>query len=420
MHVKRASLEAWRPVSPADCDAVRAELERVLSSQQFCNSKRYPALLRYVVETTLRGHADDLKERTLGVEVFQRPSDYDTNADTVVRYTAGEVRKRLALYYHEHEPADGVLISLPAGSYVPEFHREVDEVDAGTQEQAPASPMVRVRTVIMPNLPAEPVGVSLDPLVARPFADARRSSRRWFVAVLVVLALVGVGGRYWMRRATALDLFWGPMMHGHRAALLCSGASVFGNNGFSGTETAGSDIDYPFVSMQIASAISHVSGILERGGGSYEVQASGLTPLTDMRDRSIILLGGYNNLWTLRLLGPLRFHFAERPMQGIVDRDHPEEMLLRDHTPGYGNADDYAIVARFRDTTTGSMVLVLAGLGRNGTEAASQFVTSQDSMRLLQEKIGGKLADANIEVVLKASVIGGRTGAPSIQNVYVW
>ncbi len=66
------------------------------------------------------------------------------------------------------------------------------------------------------------------------------------------------------------------------------------------------------------------------------------------------------------------------------------------------------------------MVLVLAGLGRNGTEAASQFVTNQESMRLLQDKIGGKLADANIEVVLKASVIGGRTGAPSIQNVYVW
>lgn len=416
MNVKSASLETWRPVSTADCNLVRLELERVLASPQFCNSKRYPALLRFVVEKTLVGRSEDLKERTLGVEVFQRPPDYDTNADTVVRYTAGEVRKRLSLYYHENDPGDGVQISLPAGSYVPEFQKEIEEPAA---EVVATPPLVRVRTVISPTLPIEPVSASLD-LVAGVAAGEKKSRTKWWMFAVVALLLGSAGWRYMAHRPTALDLFWAPMLGGHKNALLCSGANVFGNNGFSGTETAGKDIDYPFVSMQITSSIAHIGGLMARGGMNYDVQASALTPLTDMRDRPIVLFGGYNNIWSLRLLAPLRYHFAERPSQQIVDREHPDAMLFRDHAPGYGNADDFAIVARFRDTTTGSVVVVLAGLGRNGTEAASQFVTSQESMRLLQQKIGGKLTDANIEVVLKASVIGGRTGEPSIQDVYVW
>jgi len=51
------------------------------------------------VEQTLAGNEDNLKERTLGVEVFHRTPDYDTNLDPVVRLCAGEVRKRIAQYY---------------------------------------------------------------------------------------------------------------------------------------------------------------------------------------------------------------------------------------------------------------------------------------------------------------------------------
>jgi len=93
--------DAWRPQTRQDREAILLELQEVLASPHFCNSKRYPALLQYIVENTLDGKSDLLKERTLGVEVFDRPPSYDTNADTVVRYTAGEVRTRLSLYYHE-------------------------------------------------------------------------------------------------------------------------------------------------------------------------------------------------------------------------------------------------------------------------------------------------------------------------------
>jgi hypothetical protein len=86
----------------------------------------------------------------------------------------------------------------------------------------------------------------------------------------------------------------------------------------------------------------------------------------------------------------------------------------------YTSADDYALVARFWDSTTDNWVLILAGLGRNGTEAAAQVVTTPQYLELLREKAGKDFTNRNIEAVLKLSVVEGKTGAPSIVAVHVW
>src|SRR6266850_2762967 len=109
----------WAGVSR---ESALSQLARILDSQQFRSSKRCSLFLRYVVEQASQNHFDCFKERKLGVAVFDRDPNYDTNQDPVVRGTAGEVRKRLAQYYldpgHEKEPR----ISLPSGSYVPEVY----------------------------------------------------------------------------------------------------------------------------------------------------------------------------------------------------------------------------------------------------------------------------------------------------------
>src|SRR5580698_1729927 len=87
---------ALRPETASQRQLVRSQLEKIVSDGRFTASKRYPQLLRYIVEQTLDGNEDDLKERTLGVEVFHRTPDYDTNLDPVVRLCAAEARKRLA------------------------------------------------------------------------------------------------------------------------------------------------------------------------------------------------------------------------------------------------------------------------------------------------------------------------------------
>src|SRR5579863_8117529 len=102
---------------------VRAALNQVLQSQGFRSSRRSQDFLRYVVERTLEGQADALKERTIGIDVFGRSSSYEPSDDATVRVKAGEVRKRLGLYYSSEGRQDEIRIDLPHGAYVPEFHR---------------------------------------------------------------------------------------------------------------------------------------------------------------------------------------------------------------------------------------------------------------------------------------------------------
>ena len=113
---------AREPAASATEEQVREELSRVLACHEFRTSKRSQDFLRYVVENTLQGHADMLKERTIGIEVFGRPTSYDPGDDATVRVKAGEVRKRLGIYYSDLGAHNPVRIELPSGTYVPEFH----------------------------------------------------------------------------------------------------------------------------------------------------------------------------------------------------------------------------------------------------------------------------------------------------------
>src|SRR5579863_185544 len=109
------------PVDGTQRDAVRDQLGRMLASPYFSHSKRFPNFLRFVVDHTLSGTADNIKERTLGIEIFGRDPDYDTASDPIVRVTAAEIRKRTAQYYQDPEHREELRITLPSGSYVPQF-----------------------------------------------------------------------------------------------------------------------------------------------------------------------------------------------------------------------------------------------------------------------------------------------------------
>src|SRR5271169_1297941 len=113
--------EANRSSPAPSAAAIREQLKRLLAHPLFTNSKRYPVLLEYTVEQTLLGHANELKERTIGVEAFGRELSYDVNIDPVVRTTAAEVRKRLIQYYYNTDHAGELIIELPLGSYEPLF-----------------------------------------------------------------------------------------------------------------------------------------------------------------------------------------------------------------------------------------------------------------------------------------------------------
>src|SRR5271156_1515603 len=113
---------SWVPKTEEEKDQVRRQMERLLETAHFKNSRRYPALFRFIVEETLEGRGEFLKERLLGVRVFNRPTDYDTADDPIARVTIAEIRKRIAQYYHEEAHESEMRIELMPGRYEPEFY----------------------------------------------------------------------------------------------------------------------------------------------------------------------------------------------------------------------------------------------------------------------------------------------------------
>src|SRR5262245_28027593 len=103
---------------------VLQELEKVLSSGTFRSAGRSSQLLRFLVEQTLQGNADRLKDYTLGAEALGRGDDFDPRTDPIARVEASRLRSRLELYYATEGASDPLLINLPKGGYVPAFaHR---------------------------------------------------------------------------------------------------------------------------------------------------------------------------------------------------------------------------------------------------------------------------------------------------------
>src|ERR1700733_6784602 len=172
---------AWHPKTEREKQLVCSQLEKIVSDARFAASKRYPCLLRYIVEQTLAENEDNLKERILGVEVFHRPPDYDTNADPVVRLCAAEVRKRLAQYYQSPAHTGELRIDLNPGSYVPVF-----------SQTAPDAPFVE-------TIPAEAISADV-PSKAEQVSQPRRTRNFYWPAGLIAAGVIVTVALVWGNR----------------------------------------------------------------------------------------------------------------------------------------------------------------------------------------------------------------------------
>jgi hypothetical protein len=133
--------------------AAQLELLSVLEGPAFRGSPRSCAFLRFVVDETLAGRGEILKERVIGTAVLGKPSDYDTGADSSVRVRANDVRKRLAAHYEAAAPKCGIRIELPSGTYTPRF-AHVASPPESTPTHPPEPPPMLLRQLAAPTLVA--------------------------------------------------------------------------------------------------------------------------------------------------------------------------------------------------------------------------------------------------------------------------
>ena len=212
--------EVEQPGLVSDPASIREQLQRLLVHPLFANSKRYPALLAYTVEQTLLGNAVELKERSIGIEVFGRVPTYDANADPVVRITAGEVRKRLSLYYYDSSHTGELVIELPLGSYVPVF-RQPETVAVEPTADVPETAVISTPPQASPFAPVVP---------STP-APAKPSRFRGLVvgALLITGCVAGISVGVRIRPVpppeppSNIDLFWEPFTSSLNPTTFCLG-----------------------------------------------------------------------------------------------------------------------------------------------------------------------------------------------------
>ncbi len=409
--------------SQAERDAIRKQLERMLANPLFKNSKRYPNLLRYIVEHTLEGSSSELKERNLGVHVFGRDPDYDTNADPIVRATAGEIRKRIAQYYHEHGHEDEIRIDLSPGSYVPEF------------ELQPARPSGPAPPVVVPA--SSPEGSLVAPTHLR---------KRWityaaaFAAIGLVIAVAAL--KLWTPHS-ALDRFWAPVVDSSGSVLLCVGQRQFLGSSAEPGQWSNNDLPHvtdggaagPItlfklyymgsenVALHDVKTLGRLNGLLQAKGKTCTIRGEISTSFADLRDGPVVLVGALNNDWTMRLMGPMRFSFERQgDTYWVSDRQNPSrrDRAVNYQTPYLELAEDYALISRVLEPTTERMVVVAGGLTGYGTIAAGEFLTNPDYIDAIAKQLPKNWEHKNVQLVLATKVIGGNSGPPRVLDKHVW
>lgn len=381
-----ASAGGWVPETASERSAIRDQLERILGSPLFKNSKRYPNLLRFVVERALEGHADPLKERTLGIEVFGRAPDYDTNLDPVVRTTACEIRKRIVQYYRHAAHETEIRIDLPPGSYVPEFR--------------------------VPNKPAR---VNLSP-------ELQKKSRAWMaVASGLILLLAGVALLSAVgRRTSALDRFWTPVLASDDPVSLYIGGYTTGKDVVSVMDL----MENERVAFSDATALAKLTSLLAARKKPYRFRLQTSSQIEDLKDGPALLIGAFNNSWALRLTGQLRYRFVpnhQTHINSIRDSQNASVAWAGDVSAPYREMkEDYAIVSRVVDPSTGKIVVTASGLAKFGTEAAGEFLTSPRAMDQIETSAPRNWDRMNLEIVIATDVVGRRAGPPRVVATHFW
>jgi hypothetical protein len=418
---------AGSPLVPTDA-AIREQVERVLNSQHFRNSKRSQSLLRFVTENLLEGHKDALKEKIIGVEVFGRNASYDTSHDAIVRNAAIEVRKRLAQYYMEPEHAGELRVGLPPGSYAPSFTPAESET--------------------------EPAGHAA-PSVAPP-ESARRWTPppRWLAGMAGMLIALAAAFTYLYTQTQDIDRFWAPLFRAKELVQICVGQpgrlyrftgprqqdldrAFMGSHPpidsaadlLKGTPIAPDEIRWiahRYLYMLDAFSMTRLASLIQARGGTYRLRPDSDTSFSELRRSPVIVIGGFNSRWALRFGDGMRFIFDHRTIDGIAyncitDKRDPDARKWMVPVVRSGpSLEDYAVVTRVFDPTTERTVVMVAGIEDYGTLVAGEFITDPGYMNAAFRAAPPGWHKRNIQLVLHTRVIEDTPGPATVVAMHFW
>ena len=392
--------------TPEGKTLLKRYLNEIIEGPAFKGSPRSAQFLEYIIWHSAAGKMADLKERTIGVELFGRSPAYDTGEDAIVRVTASDVRKRLVQHYSGVGNASEFRITLPSGGYVPELIR-IPRM--GTDDLAHQLPLA--------GNPVElPVPRSV-PLVAR--EDATHFDwKYWILPILGIIALTtGIALSIMnppVRAITAgkrvkgsSSAPWATLFDGSRRVLIVASdpnieeiqrisrsslsLSDYANQSYLPPGTSNlspSQISFMKeilrgnkISAFDGSIIANLASLMTPGQNRLLVKAARNFRVKDLQtDENLVFLGSpRSNPWT-SMFDPIldfRFAFNTQTQRESIRNVHSGKGESSEYIPtagGFDTGESYAIISVFHNPGYGGRVLIIAGASGEGTEAAGNLV----------------------------------------------
>lgn len=370
------------------------ELDRLLHSGVVRYGSQGYSLLEYLGRRAVEEQGEPLKEYTIGVEALHKPPDYDPRIDPTVRVEIGRLRRRLKDYYG-NGTSGKLRLDIPKGSYSAEFV---------------ANPL--------------PSHVSHSP--ARIF----RLRPFWLPAALLAALAAGVA-LLWPalsrpRLPPALAWFWAPHLGGGQPTLLVYGAPLFikldgayfrdprinspqevpGNDRLSSLFEALKPSEhrpvYHFTGFGETEAVFRITRLMASAGVRVGIRRSNDVSWEELKREHVVLLGGSKFNRQIADL-PYRFKFESVSRRIVNRRPEPGEIaayLTRSETPHGPIVEEYALISVYPGLGPGSRLVVLDCSSSEGTGLAAEFVTREDTLRVLHDKLGSG-APQPLQVVVK-------------------
>lgn len=445
--------------SQENIERILETLDHILHSPRFKDSQQLQSLLRYVVDETVKGNDDALKERMIGIYVFGRRNDYDTAEDPIVRSRMGLLRKRLAQYYEGDEGEHAaVQIVIPNGTYRPGFvFRPLAAKDARertkaalaeTKASAALSGSASAGTIATLD-GATPIVPLLDSSTVIPRAFKKKPLYIAAIAAAVAAMFFLVIAGAWLilvrPQQAEMNALWSPILKGKQPIYVYTGTMPVYEPGSPPDEASsqedlywpirvpeppkadlpetGPEQVYSYGEGMLTGSVYadiRVSAFLNKYNRTPVLRTGPNLPYMDLKGSPLILIGSFDNYWTRVMNESLPFYF-DRGF-GIRERDGKQRRwhnpLKAEMTPRM--MDDYALVFRVMDSRAGAPVLGIAGLSTCGTHAAADFVTDPVQMKALAGIPRATLMNKNVELVLHTSLVNCAPTSVQVIASKVW
>ena len=406
--------------APPTAEEVRQLLERILCSRQFSNAPKKQKFLQLICEAYLDGRASELSEYSIGYEVFDRNETYDPALDSIVRVGAHEVRKKLERYYKSEGKNDEILLEIPAGSYIPIFTRlkQAPETTEPTKAAAPTPPLsghIGRVGVIAGKTRIILLGLALVFLIIAVvmLALSNRQLRRQIKEGAQQKEIAAVYEPVWEpflkdESPTLLVLsnppvyrFWNPadhkslsnisinLTHAETAALeetLGRERFVLKHNPLSRLVLSYDE----YTGVGEAVGLYRLTTLFKGLGKDAMLKQSRTVSAEDMKNHNVILLGSvWVNEWSGKNL--IKEDFGSGASATIVNYNPApgEEREYGAKVDGETGRliEDYGLITVKPNISEKNTIMVLAGTHSEGTEAAAEYLTSEDHLRRLNQRL---------------------------------